>query len=83
MNNGPGDPNSSPDVDAPVNELREIEQEVSPEFINKVRRKIHRRTTTNQLVSLSWHLPKVVLLEMAGVLRHFLDTVGGKKESGR
>jgi hypothetical protein len=77
MNNGPGDP------EAPVNELRDMEQEVSPEFINKVRRKIHRRTTTNQFVSLSWHLPKVVLVEMAGVFKHILDALGGKKESQR
>jgi hypothetical protein len=84
MNTDSGDPNNPPgEPETPVSELREMEHEVSPEFMRKVRGKIHRKTTTNQFMSLTWYLPKVVLVEMAGVLKHVLDTVGGKKESQR
>jgi hypothetical protein len=68
------------DSGPPVNELRDLERDVSPDFMNKVRRKIHRRTTVNQFAGLSWHLPKIVLVEMAGVLTHLFGAISGKKE---
>jgi hypothetical protein len=64
----------------PVNELRDVEKEVSPDFMSKVARKIHRRTTANQFAALSWHLPKIVLVEMANVLTHLFGAVSGRKE---
>lgn len=67
----------------PATELTEVEQEVSAEFVNKVRRRIHRRTTANQCLSLTWYLPKVVLVELAGVINHVFGALGGNKDSQR
>jgi hypothetical protein len=32
-----------------------------------------------QYASLSWHLPKEVMVEMAGVFRHLITEIGGRK----
>jgi hypothetical protein len=81
MNPSSGDPEQPADL--PIGALREQERETGPDFLAKVRNKIHRRTAASQLVSYSWHLPKVVLIEMASMLSHIFSAVGGKKESGR
>lgn len=65
----------------PVRILAEQEQDTSDEFVARVKRSIHRRTVAAQCTSLAWHLPKVVMVEMAGVVRHLLSEAGGKKES--
>ena len=50
--------------DQPIDRLAELEQEVSPDFLRAVRKKIYRRTATGQVLAFSWNLPKVILLEM-------------------
>jgi hypothetical protein len=65
----------------PLRVLKDQELETSPDFMARVRSKIYRRTTTSQLVSYSWHLPRVVLMEMASVLGHLFSALGGKKDS--
>ena len=68
------------DPGPPIRALRDLEREPSPRFIERLRRRIHRRTTTTQLVSYSWHMPIVVLAEMVGVFAHFLKAFSTKKE---
>jgi hypothetical protein len=81
MNSHSGDPEQDPDL--PIGSLKEQEQETAPDFMSRVRNKIQRRTTANQFASYSWHLPKLVLIEMVSVLTHIFTAINGKKESER
>lgn len=74
---GPADQEES----LPIHILREQERTPSPDFLVKVRRKIHRRTAASQVASFSWHMPRLVLLEMADVLRELFTAIGGRKGS--
>ena len=75
-------PNSGEDdADLPIHSLKEQESDTAPDFLSRVRNSIHRRTTASQFASYSWHLPKVVLIEMASVLSHIFTAAGGKKDS--
>jgi hypothetical protein len=76
MNPGPTDPN---DLGIPADELRLLEDQVSPQFLLGVHNKIERRRTTGQMVSFSWILPKVILIEMVGWLSHLQELFGGSK----
>jgi hypothetical protein len=58
----------------PIASLADLEQEVSPQFLRTLRKKIYRRTATNQVVSFSWNLPKVILLEMIMLIGHFFSS---------
>ena len=61
--------------------LREQEQETSPDFLNRVRGRIQRRTAVSHVASYSWHLPKTILLELASLLGYVFKTLGARKES--
>lgn len=76
MNPGNSDPG-----DDPILELRDHELQTSTEFTGKVRRRIQRRTTANQLAGFSWNMPAVVLRELAGMLSHMVSALGGKKDT--
>lgn len=58
----------------PIASLAELDQEVSPHFLSAVRKKIYRRTAANQMVSFSWNLPKVILMEMIMLIGHLLGS---------
>jgi hypothetical protein len=75
--NGAGQP------DDPLRVLRDQERETSTDFVAKVRRRIERRTAASQVAAYSWHLPKVVLVEMSGLIRHLIVAVGGKGDAQR
>jgi len=77
MNPNPTDEDLGP----PVEVLADAEMPVYGEFIGRVRRSIHRRTTVSQFASYSWHVPKAILLEMASMFGHILKASAGKKES--
>ncbi len=53
----------TPQDDGPLRELRELAEPVRPGFLERVRRRIHRRTLMAQTVHLAWLAPAVVLLE--------------------
>ena len=65
--------------DEPIAELRDLEHETSPGFLSRVRKRIYRRTAVSQVATFSWHLPKVILVEMAGMLVHILSALGSRK----
>ena len=46
----------------PIRELRDQERETKPDFLARVRNRIHRRAATAQIASYSWHAPKLVLI---------------------
>jgi hypothetical protein len=84
MNPEDGNPaNTSGDADmgAPIRVLIDQEVEPSPHFVAKVRRTIYRRTTASQFAAYSWHLPKMVLLEMVSLVGHLIKALGSSKES--
>jgi hypothetical protein len=66
--------------DRPIRVLADQEYEPSADFVAKVRRKIYRRTAASQLASYSWHLPKVILVELARLIGHFVNAFGTNKE---
>jgi hypothetical protein len=63
----------------PAEELRQMEHSASPQFLMGVHNKIERRRTTGQLVSFSWSLPRVILMEMVGWLSQIQELFGGGK----
>ena len=56
-----------------IRPLADLGQDVSPEFLGIVRKKISRRTAANHMVSFSWNLPKVILLEMVMLISQFVS----------
>jgi len=70
-----------PEEDEPIAPLAELGQDVSPQFLEAVRKKIYRRTTANQMVAFSWNLPKVVLMEMLMLIAHFFTGSKQKPQS--
>jgi hypothetical protein len=77
-----GNPNGEP-ADEPVAELVNQEKETAPDFLSRVRNKIRRRSAASQLAAYSWHVPKLVLLEMASILSYVFAEFGGRKDSQR
>lgn len=76
----PTDNSATPDENGqPIEILLEQEREPSTEFMTRVRNKIRRRTLTSQFASYSWHLPKVILLEMFALFGHLLSASGRRK----
>ncbi len=73
--------NAGEERERPIRALREQEHETSPDFMGRVRRKIYRRTAVSQVASYSWHLPKVVLMEVARLLGHLCRVFVTKKDS--
>ena len=49
--------------DEPLHELRELAEPIRPDFLERVRRGIHRKTLTVHVIRLGWLAPAVVLLE--------------------
>lgn len=69
------------DGEQPLRILTEQEMETSADFVAKVQRKIHRRSAASQYVSFTWNVPKVVLIELAGVLKHLVGSFERRKDS--
>ncbi|HXF25685.1 MAG TPA: hypothetical protein VN788_06495 [Verrucomicrobiae bacterium] len=83
MTPGGSDSNGPPGAhrEQPIRELMEQGREPSPDFMQRIQRKIYRRAAGSQLASYSWHLPKIILVEMASLLSHLFKTFGTDKES--
>ena len=73
--NGPG-----PEQEEPIRSLAGQEDQAASDFIPKLRRRIHRRATSSQVVSFCWELPQIVLFEMVHLVAEVAAAVGGKKE---
>ena len=79
----PNEPNEPGIWGQPAEELRTLEDAPSPQFLLGVRKKIDRRRTTGQLVSFSWNLPKVILMEMVGWLSSLQEIFGAGKDQAK
>ena len=56
-------PSDDQELGAPIVDLLNLEQDISPAFLSSVRKKIYRRVTASQFASFSWELPRMILLE--------------------
>ncbi len=72
--------NETVDPGEPIRPLVDLEQDVSPQFLVTVRKKIYRRTVANQVVAFSWNLPKVIIMELIMLIAHL---VSGKNDRER
>ena len=73
-------PGSDHEAEQRIRVLADQEHQTSPDFMRRVRSRIDRRASTSQFASYSWYLPRTVLIEIAGMLGHFLRAFGAKKE---
>ena len=78
--NSAGMPDEDPDTGTPIAALRELQQDTSPLFLHKLRRRIYRRKTTSDLLSASWEFPKIVFVELASMLIHLFSGYSTRKE---
>jgi hypothetical protein len=69
--------------DLPIRALAELEQTISPEFLNRVRGKIYRRTAVSHFAAFSWRLPGAILLEFVSIVSHLFSVVGGRDTGKR
>jgi hypothetical protein len=60
----------------PITQLDSLELDASPRFLLGVRNKIERKQATGHVVSFSWNLPKVILLEILGWVRLIQELFG-------
>lgn len=72
-------PDDDDDLDEPIPILKELEQETSPAFLNRLRGKIDRRLTASQVISFSWQLPKTVIIELARMFGQVVKSVGDSR----
>jgi hypothetical protein len=67
------------DTGIPVNALNEFEEDVSTSFIPRLRRRIHRRALTNQVVSFSYDVPALLLREFLALAGSWLEPTKGNR----
>lgn len=79
--NPPGAPDEDVEAGEPIGTLWQLEQDTSSSFLARIRRRIYRRTTTSQLISVSWHLPGIVFTELLGILVHLVTGPGMRKRN--
>lgn len=60
--------------------LKDLEHETSADFVHRVRNKIERRRAASHFALFSWHLPRLILVEIAGLFRHLFTAIPGKKD---
>jgi hypothetical protein len=78
----PHDP-SADDAGEPVAALALLDLEASAGFWARVQKKINRRLTASQVVSFSWHLPQVILLELLDFAFHLFSPTQQPKGDSR
>ncbi len=66
-------PDEDPQTGEPIAELKELERDTSAFFLTGVRGKIHRRTTTSQLLSFSWQMPGMAFAALGNMVIHLLS----------
>lgn len=69
------------DDEEPIRLFVGQEDQAARDFIPKLRRRIHRRAASSQVIAFCWELPQVVLFEMVHLAVEVAAAVGGKKET--
>ncbi len=87
MNNDPLDrePTDGDDLDPgePVLILADLEVDASSKFLDRIRRKIYRRTATSHIASFSWNAPKLILMEVWNALIQLLGPSRNSPKGGQ
>lgn len=90
MSEGPEETGPGPDEDVdpgePIALLAGYEQPTSSGLLSRIRRSIHRRTTTAQVATFSWKMPSLVFLELWQILFQILQvdhTSKGRDDEGK
>ena len=80
-----GSPASGHDVDPgePIEGLVGFEHDASVDFLSRVRRAIHRRTTVAQVASFTWNVPFLVFIEFWTTLVDHLLPKSPRKDQHR
>ena len=78
LNGGPAEEQDG-EAGEPVSILEELDQETSPRFLERVRHRIDRRVLSSHVMSLTWQVPMVVVLEL---LKFIFDFIPSNKEQG-
>jgi hypothetical protein len=71
------------DAGEPVEALRDFDEQVSSDFVQRVGRRIHRRNATAHVIDFSWRTPGMVLLELSKMLRQVFSAMGEGKGPGK
>ena len=69
-------PSGEIDTGEPV-EIWSEEELPADEFVGRLRRRIHRRVTSNQVTAFSWHTPGLIALSLVDVLWALMESFGG------
>lgn len=75
----------APEEVAPVAVLNDFEEDVSPEFVPRLRRRLHRRIFTGQVTQFTFNVPGMLVLEFLRMIFGFLPARGSRgatSESG-
>jgi hypothetical protein len=72
--------NENQDPGEPIAELRDLSMETGPDFMDRVRRKIERRSLVSSFLDVAWLVPILILIEFFGML--FQSFGGGGKRRG-
>lgn len=65
--------------DQPIRLLYDQDCETRDDFVERVRRKIHRRSASAQVASFSWFVPRVFLKEMIELIGYLVTALAGGK----
>jgi hypothetical protein len=68
------------DPGEPIEVLASLESEPSSNFLGRIRRAIHRRTSASQIASFSWNIPFLVFMEFWHMLTEQLNPRSPRKE---
>ncbi len=61
--------------------LRDLEEPVSDELLNRVRRTIHRRTAAAQFSAFAWRTPGAILAELVRLMGYLPNSLRKERDS--
>jgi hypothetical protein len=73
MTRTPSDPPGD-SIGRPVDELQRLETETSPQFMQRLHRKIERRVLARDLSVMTWELPKLIFSELLFVCAQWVHS---------
>jgi hypothetical protein len=78
----PSDNNPNPNDEIPVAALDDFEEDVSPDFVPRLRRRLHRRVFSGQVASFSYNVPAMLLREFLLLIFGFFTPANRSSDSG-
>ncbi len=69
------------DAGEPIAELRDLSQETEPDFIDRLRRRIERRSMASSFMDVAWIMPVLIFFEFVSMV--FESFGSGTKGGGK